>query len=147
MKLFVVPTLYGCLLLALSAGCNRHPNGEAQKAESSDPYAQVDVVVVQCRDVTETLDLVGNFLPRRRTIVVTEVDGVIASIPHSKETIEVEVDGRHYSEQLGLNMGQKIQQGDVLLEIDRRDYELKLAAAQAAKQNAEKELAALMAWR
>lgn len=147
MKSFVAPTQYGCLLLALTVGCNGRLAEKAQEIESRPSYVEVGVAAVQRGDVTETLDLVGNFLPRRRTIVVTEVDGVIKSIPRSKETIEVEVDGKHYSEQLGLNMGQKVQQGDVLLKIDRRDYELALAAAQAAKQNAEKELTALMAWR
>ncbi len=146
-KSFVVPSLYCCLLLFLPVGCSGPPNEQAQKTESGPAYVTVGVASVQRSDVAETLELVGNFLPRRRTIVVTEVDGVIKSIPHSKETIEVEVDGQHYTEQLGLNMGQKVQQGDVLLEIDRRDYELALAAAHATKANTEKELAALMAWR
>jgi HlyD family secretion protein len=147
MKLYHNPSHAGWLFLALLAGCNGQQGENAEKAESHPSYVEVGVTTVERGDVAETLDLVGNFLPRRRTIIVTEVDGVITSIPCSKELFEVEVGGRHYSEQLGLNMGQKILKGDVLLEIDRRDYELALAAAEAAKESVEKELAALMSWK
>lgn len=111
------------------------------------PAMAVELASVRRGTVAQTLELTGNFLPRRRTMVVAEVDGVIQSIPRSPRKIEVEIDGRKYSENLGLDLGQSVSQGDVLVQLDPTEYELELAAAKARLQKAQKDLEDLLAWK
>ncbi|HMO13026.1 MAG TPA: efflux RND transporter periplasmic adaptor subunit [Pirellulaceae bacterium] len=111
------------------------------------PAISVELVRVGRGSVTTSLEITGNFLPRRRTMVSAEVDGIVHSIPNSKERIEVEVDGRHYSESLSLDLGQRVSQGDILLTLDPAEYELELASANARLLKAQKDLEDLVAWK
>jgi multidrug efflux pump subunit AcrA (membrane-fusion protein) len=107
----------------------------------------VQVATIQRGRLASELQLTGNFLPQRRTLIVSQVDGVIQSIPNSGPTIEAEIDGRKYSEKLSLNLGHTVQEGDVLVELDPIEYELQLAAAKARMAQAERQLEDLLAWR
>ncbi|HMP60222.1 MAG TPA: efflux RND transporter periplasmic adaptor subunit, partial [Gemmatales bacterium] len=107
----------------------------------------VRLAPVQRGTVSATLELTGNFLPRRRTLVVAEVDGVIKRISYSSRRVEAEVEGRKYSEKLRLDLGQPVAQGEVLIELDPTEYELELAAAKARLEKTQKDLEDLLAWR
>lgn len=111
------------------------------------PAMAVELVSVRQGTVAKTLELTGNFLPRRRTMVVAEVDGVIQSIPRSSRKIEVEIEGRKYSENQGLDLGQTVAQGEVLVHLDPTEYELELAASKAKLLKAQKDLEDLLAWK
>lgn len=111
------------------------------------PAMAVELASVRRGTVAQTLELTGNFLPRRRTMVVAEVDGVIQSIPRSPRKIEVEIEGRKYSENLGLDLGQPVSEGDILVRLDPTEYELELAAAKARLLKSQKDLEDLLAWK
>lgn len=111
------------------------------------PAVPVGLATVERGAVATTLELTGNFLPRQRTMVVAEVDGVIQSIPRSQRKIEVEIEGRKYSENLGLDLGQPVSEGDILIHLDPTEYELELASAKARLLKAQKDLEDLLAWK
>lgn len=126
------------------SGSSTHSNTGLQK---SMPEMDVQLVSVQRDRVSSSIQLTGNLLPRRRTVVVAEVDGVIESIPRSPQKIELEIDGRQYSENLGLDLGQAVSKDDVLVQLDPTEYQLQLAASQAQLKKAQKELEDLLAWK
>ena len=107
----------------------------------------VSVVRVQQKDIYATLELTGNLLPKRRTVLVSEVDGVIDSIPNSRNNVSFQLDGETVTQPLRLDIGQPVDKGDVLVQINRREYELQLQAAKATLAKAERELRDLLAWR
>ena len=72
---------------------------------------------------------------------------MIQSIPRSPRKIEVEIEGRKYSENLGLDLGQPVAQDDILIHLDPTEYELELAAAKASWQKAQRDLEDLLAWK
>lgn len=140
----------GALALAARHWVSNEPQGAlAHEAtpRKEIPAMAVELVSVRRGTVAKSLELTGNFLPRRRTMVVAEVDGVIQSIPRSPRKIEVEIAGRKYSENLGLDLGQPVAQGDILIHLDPTEYELELAAAKASWQKAQKDLEDLLAWK
>ena len=140
----------GALALAARHWVSNEPQGalaHEATARKEIPAMAVELVSVQRGTVAKTLELTGNFLPRRRTMVVAEVDGVIQSIPRSSRKIEVEIEGRKYSENQGLDLGQPVAQGDILIHLDPTEYELELAASQARLQKAQKDLEDLLAWK
>ncbi len=108
---------------------------------------KVQVAPISRGSITTDLELTGNILPLRRTLIVSQVDGVIQSIPASGRKIEAEIDGRRYSEMLSLNLGHEVNEGDVLVVLDPTEYELQLAAAKARLEQANKQLEDLLAWR
>jgi HlyD family secretion protein len=118
---------------------------DAQRGEF--PAMGVELTTVERGAVSATLELTGNLLPRRRTIVVAEEDGVIQSIPRSPRKIEVEIEGRKYSENLGLDLGQPVAQGDILIQLDPTEYELELASAKSKLHKTQKDLENLLAWK
>lgn len=93
------------------------------------------------------LELTGNLLPQRRTLIVSEVDGVVQTIRKSSERIEAELEGRVFSQELSVNLGHRVEQGELLVELDPREYQLRLAAAEARQAQAERQLEDLLAWR
>ena len=132
---------------------NTSDAGAAPRAAPSSRYraesapVPVTVTKVEARDISATLQLTGNLLPRRRTILVSELDGVIDSIPNSRNNISFELDGSTVTQPLRLDIGQPVSKGDVLVQINRSEYELNLKAAQARLAKAERELQELIAWR
>ncbi len=111
------------------------------------PAVGVELTSVERGAVSATLELTGNLLPRRRTIVIAEVDGIIQSIPRSPRKIDVEIEGRKYSENLGLDLGQPVAQGDILIQLDPTEYELELASAKSKLHKTQKDLENLLAWK
>ena len=140
----------GALAMAAHRWGSEEPQGALAREVTTRkeiPAVPVELVTVQRGAVAQTLELTGSFLPRRRTMVVAEVDGVIQSIPRSPRKIEVEIEGRTYSENLALDLGQPVSQGDILIRLDPTEYELELAAANARLQKAQKDLEDLLAWK
>jgi HlyD family secretion protein len=140
---------------AISSGCARSteggdtPSGESSAATNlrSVPEVEVELARAVRSDLTAAIELVGSLTPRRRTVVVAEVDGVIREIPASRrERIEAEIDGQRISEAPRLDIGVHVAQGDLLVQLDSREYELKRRAAQARVDVAKAELEKLKAW-
>lgn len=104
------------LLLGLVSvvGCRRNTSPGETEASSrgSNSVIEVDVVPAQERTVERQIEIVGTLLADERVVVASEVEGKLA---------EIRVD-----------LGSRVRQGDVLAVIDRRDFELRLADAQAA---------------
>ena len=130
-----------------ASGCGASPGDRPNQAEFAASRVQVSVTEVRAGDISQSIELVGNFLPRKRTVIVTEVDGLIKSIAHAKQKFEVEVDGQRYVEHLSLDLGERVTKGSTLLQIDPVEYELSLASAKAALVEADMALTALRAWR
>ena len=138
----------GAMLLVAAVGCNRVGNeGEHTLRDfTQHDGVAVQVTSVQPADIKQNIELVGSFLPRRRTVIVTDVDGVIESIPYSDEKFVVEVGENRRLEELSVDLGQKVKHGDVLVQIDPTDYQLALDVAEAAAEKARMDLADLMEW-
>ena len=77
---------------------------------------------------------------------MAEVPGVVAEIPQVGAKFDIVIKGKHYSEQLGLTYGQPVTKGDLLLQLDTRDYEVDLQMAQAKLAKASADLAKLESW-
>ena len=92
-----------CILL-LAGGCGGGADtGEGAARETA--RVQVVLAAVAPGAVAQELELVGSLVARRRTEIVTDVDGVIQSIANSDRTFEVEVDGKRHVETLALGLG------------------------------------------
>lgn len=137
------------LILLAAAGCGDPPgsSGTGGAEAPSAPRVEVRLTTVAPADVTATLELVGNLIPRRRTLIVAEIDGMIESIAASPRRVEVESGGRRISRPMRLGMGEAVKRGDVLAQIVRTDYELALELAQAGLSRARADLAAILAWK
>ncbi len=72
------------------------------------------------------------------TAVVVQCMGTV--IADRETSLEAEVNGRITAVQSGMVEGSRVNQGDVLITIDPRDYELAVAEARAALQRAESSL-------
>ena len=82
----------------------------------------VDVVEVQKETIRIPVQAQGTVSPLQQTVLVAEAQGRIVEVADN------------------FNVGGFLRQGDVLLRIDPRDYEARLARAQAALRSAESEL-------
>ncbi|MFO7551971.1 MAG: efflux RND transporter periplasmic adaptor subunit [Haliea sp.] len=82
----------------------------------------VDVVEVEKETIRIPVQAQGTVSPLQQTVLVAEVQGRIVEAADN------------------FNVGGFLRQGDVLLRIDPRDYEARLARAQAALRSAESEL-------
>ncbi len=137
--------LLWCVLPLAVLGCAReapNPLGAAAPLEKT----EVALVPVMRQDLTANLELVGNFLPARRSVIVAEVDGVIETIPTPKvNPTVVEVEG--IRETLPLDIGASVQKGDLLVQLDASDYELALEAERAKLAQAKADLAKLLSWK
>lgn len=86
-------------------------------------------------------------LPIRSTIIVAEIDGVIQSFSDSSQSVQYDEDGEQKSVNLVLGMGSWVNEGDVLIELEPEDYQLKLEQAEAQRNLVQRQLADLLAWR
>jgi multidrug efflux pump subunit AcrA (membrane-fusion protein) len=139
-----------CTLACGAAGCSRPDADAAQAARASLPQAKIPVVLAPAvrADMVARVELVGSLIPTRRTVIVSEVDGVIIDIPVSEDDrVEVEFNGQQFSEAPRLDIGVEVAKEDVLVLLDPREYELKLRAADARYNVAKRELEKLAAWR
>ncbi|TVS12661.1 MAG: efflux RND transporter periplasmic adaptor subunit [Planctomycetaceae bacterium] len=109
---------------------------------------QVHVTVAPAtrQSLDAEFEFTGNLLPRRVTRVMAEVEGIVYEVPQVGAQIDVEVDGRHYSERLGIGYGQQVSKGDVLVWLDTRDAEVGLRIAEAKLAKAQADLGKLKAW-
>lgn len=135
------------LVMASTCGCNRQPLTDLTAEVSVDDRIVIDAQPVSRTRLTSTLDTVGTLLPVRSTIIVAEIDGVIRSIPESLQSVQYDEDGERKSVKLVLDIGTWVNEGDVLIELEPMDYQLKLEQAEAQRNLVEKQLADLVAWR
>ena len=142
-------TRSACPLLVVSffvLGCSE--SGDVSTSADSAgirPRVNIAVVPVQRSNLSAIIELVGNVLPRRRTIIVAEVDGVIAYIPEPKnKPITVEFEGRKTT--LPLDIGSEVAKGDLLLKLNASDYERSLKVAEAQLEKLKADLTELLAW-
>lgn len=138
-------------------------SGCAERAEDpgssigKDAY-RIDVAVAEVsrESVVASLELTGTLIPRDRSIIVSEVDAVIRAFPKSAASVDATPAQREYLRSIGfdldaatlsLNIGDEVQKGEVLVELDTRDFELELAAARARLAKARADLEHLLAWK
>ena len=134
-------------ILVLMAGCSHSGLDEGPAVDLS-PVVEIDSVVpVRRGEITESLELVGTLYPWRFASIVSEVDGVIERLPMCEGELAVEVEGRKFSMEIPLDIGHEVQEDSILVEIDRRPFQLALDAAQAQLDVATRELERLKAWK
>ena len=145
MKTLISTVAAGCLLLS-AAGCSQQTTAAIETRTSAPRKLQVELTTAAIKPLAVSSEFTGNLLPRRRTIVVSEVDGIVREIPAVGAKIDVEVNGTRYIEQLGINYGHEVKPGDVLVKLDTVDFELELMSSKAKLAKAEADLADLKAW-
>jgi HlyD family secretion protein len=130
--------------LAVLSGCGRTPVAEMELVDREDHRVEVAVTTVQRSAIDDTVQLVGTLLPWRRTVIVSEVDGVIQKIPAITDAPAVEIEGREIA--IPLDMGAEVSKDDLLCQLDATDFQLSLEVAEARWQAANKDLENLLAW-
>lgn len=133
------------LLAAMLTGCGRQKETETEAAayQSRATVMSVSVAPVEKRAISVDQEFTGDLLPWRRTRIVAEVEGVVQTIPQTGVTFDVTLDGQRYQEQLGLNYGQPVKAGELLTQLDPRDFEIAVRMAQAKLAKAQADLAEL----
>ncbi len=135
-------------------GCGARASGAAELADKNHLQAKaggllkigVELARAKQRSITARAEFTGSLLPNRGTPIVTEVDGVVESFADLGPLIEGTVNGQHYSAKLGIQPGQEVKAGEILVQLDRTEFELEVAVAAARLQKAQADLANLMAW-
>ncbi|PQO27851.1 efflux RND transporter periplasmic adaptor subunit [Blastopirellula marina] len=130
------------------AGCSQGSAGSDGPATYKPRIkpTEVEVTATRYEPIQTDIKFTGNLLPRRITRVGSDVEGVVAAVPQVGATIDVVVDGKHYSEQLGITYGQSVKKGDLLVQLDTSEEEVALQIAQAKLQKATADLAHVEAW-
>lgn len=149
MKSSTYPWMWlGVSLVVLATGCNQQQTKlpEADSYAKRERHIEVQVVPASRQKLAVEQEFTGDLLPRRVTRIVAEVSGVITHIPEIGKKINVTVGGKSYSERLGLTYGQHVKKGDLLLQIDSRDYEIALQIAKAKLAKAQADLEKLLSW-
>jgi multidrug efflux pump subunit AcrA (membrane-fusion protein) len=129
-----------------AAGCVDSKTNAVETQRIEPRKMQVELTVAEVKPLAVSSEFTGNLLPRRRTIVVSEVDGIVRDIPAVGPNIDVEVNGTRYVEQLGIGYGHEVKKGDLLVQLDSADFELELLIARAKLAKANADLAKLRAW-
>lgn len=107
---------------------------------------EVGVASVQKTKLSPEREFTGNLLPRRVTRITSEVDGIVREIPQVGTRFDVSLNGKQYSEQLAISIGQRVKQGDVLIQLDTHDLEIALSLTEAKLLKAKADLAKLNSW-
>ena len=140
-----------CLaLFAAGLGCSQSTPHTSLPAKPATPAERVSVELapVSRSGISATIEVVGSLVAQRESIIVSEVDGVVAAIGNVKQTpVPATVGDPRLAEASRINIGVEVSKGDVLVMLDPTEYQLKLQAAKARLTTAEKELANLYAWR
>jgi multidrug efflux pump subunit AcrA (membrane-fusion protein) len=102
------------------------------------PRISVRLAQAASSDVAASIELVGTLIPRRRTIIVSEVDGVILEI--ADRPIEAEIDGQQISETTRLDIGMEVSDREVLVRLDPEEFRLMLQSADARQNVAKQEV-------
>lgn len=105
-------------LAALAVGCNRQEGGLS--AELSSPVATVQVQTVERKERAATEEIVGTVRARARVSVEAKISGRITQLP--------------------LAVGDAVKRGQMLVALDAREMETRLAQTQAALEQAERDL-------
>ncbi len=142
----VLAVATACGLLATAAGCVEATTNALEARPPAARRMQVELVIAEVQPLAVSTGFTGNLLPRRRTIVVSEVDGIVRDIPAAGPKIDVEVNGKRYVEQLGIGYGHEVKQGDLLVQLETADFELELLVARAKLAKVEADLAKLTSW-
>ncbi|MAT15486.1 MAG: hypothetical protein CMJ46_09480 [Planctomyces sp.] len=145
---------FNMLLLALTplmtiAGCSKAPTSETADQPTYKPrvvQTEVDVATAVRQPLQLELEFTGDLLPKRATRVVSELDGVVKSVPKVGAKFDVIANGKTYSEQLSITYGQEVKENEILVQLDTRDDEVALQIAEAKLEKAKADLAQLKAW-
>ncbi len=144
-KIYGLLWLLGLLLVLL--GCNGNSGATDQSGyESRQLMFEVKTEPVRLISIRSKMNFSGNLLPRRRSRVVSQVDGIVSYVPPIGAVFNVEVNGEARTEQLGITYGQVVQKDDVIVRLDTHDEEVALQIAQAKLEKAKADLAELQAW-
>lgn len=143
-QLITVATACGLLLAA--TGCTESTTSALETRSLAARKMLVELAVAEIKPLAVSTVFTGNLLPRRRTIVVSEVDGIVRDIPAVGPKIDIEVNGQRYVEQLGIGYGHEVKKGDLLIQLDTADFELELLVARAKLAKAKADLAKLTSW-
>jgi len=127
----------------LAGGCSGTASTEERFAEIDD-RVEIETTTIRRSQIVATLETVGTLLPVRSATIVSEVDGVIETLPDSDRVVTYEEDGQLKSAALGLDIGSWVDEGDVLVGLKRTDFELALQQATARKTLLEKRLLDLL---
>lgn len=117
LKRTVLPLLAAVVLTA-GLGCAKSDE-EAAKKEGRKLVLPVQIGRVVYRDVVDEIRTVGNIRAEQRVMIASEVAGQVLNIP--------------------VREGTKVRQGDLLIEIDPRQYQLEVERLRADLISAEKE--------
>ena len=123
----------------LAGGCSGTAPTDEGVADIDD-RVEIETTAVRRAQIAATLETVGTLLPVRTATIVSEVDGVIEVLPDSDRVVTYEEDGQQKSAALGLDIGSWVDEGDVLVGLNPKDFELELQQAQARKTLLEKRL-------
>jgi RND family efflux transporter MFP subunit len=104
---YVVLPLIG---VSLFSSCSR--KADPKKTETGGPVQSVRVATAQVRPMERTITVMGSFMARERA------------------TLSVKVPGR--LESIAVDIGSVVKKGDLLAQIEREDYELRVKQAEAA---------------
>ena len=134
--------------ILFASGCNQSSEEptEATTYTRHEQLVEVEVVPIVRKAIRSEQEFTGDLLPRRMTRIVAEVDGMVQSIPQVGAKFDVTLQGQRYTEQLDITYGQSVKQGDLLLQLDPRGYEIELRMAEAKLAKAKADLAKLQAW-
>lgn len=133
--------------LVATLGCQKNSQASAISGLKERPATQVSTAIVQSRTLSSSIEFVGYFLPRRRSVIVSEVDGLVSGIPLSKQSIQLKAGPLAVSQALVVGLGQKVEKGQVLVKLAERDFKQALDLAKAQRLIATRRLELLKAWR
>jgi HlyD family secretion protein len=147
-------TVLALFAMLLAMGCSSSAPGEAEGAARRVTSVKIPVQLaeVQRADLAASIELVGSLLPRRRTVIVSEVDGVIKDLADMEDKPLREHLGSLGSAQLvddlpSLDLGTRVKKGQEIVWLDSSEYDLRLAAATTSLDYVRRELEKLFAWR
>ena len=132
-------------IATLATGCGDASTKRNMATGRHPELLQVEVAPVTRGSISATLELVGNLLPSRRSIIVAEVDGLIQAMPKPR-TNQVVVEYAGGREVLSLGIGSIVRKGEVLITLDGTDFERGLKVAEANLDKTKRELEDLLAW-
>lgn len=138
-------------LIAAGLGCSQSSHDAAPVTAKPDAVAtrvSVELAPASRSNISASIEIVGSLVARRESIIVSEVDGVVAEIGSAEHMPTAPGMGDvSFSGSGRIDIGVPVAKGDVLVRLDPTEYQLKLQAAKARLTTAEKELANLYAWR
>ncbi|MBI3886473.1 MAG: efflux RND transporter periplasmic adaptor subunit [Opitutae bacterium] len=104
--------LGGCVaVLLLLAGCGQKPPGSAGNAAAIQPKQPVEVVAVQRRDLIDLLSVVGSLAANESAQIRPEIAGQVRAVL--------------------FNEGDRVSQGQLLMQIDDQELRAQLAQSEA----------------